>query len=80
MKFCAGDFSLDDAPWSGTAVEVDSDQIETLIENNQSYTKREIANILKICKSIKLLVKMKNIFLFYGKKPYGLFGQPSKHM
>ena len=36
-KFCAGDFSLDDAPWSGRPVEVDSDQIETLIENHQHY-------------------------------------------
>ena len=35
VKFCAGDFSLDDAPWSGRPVEVDRDQIETLIENNQ---------------------------------------------
>ena len=33
-KFRAGDFSLDDAPWSGSPVEVDSNQIETLIENN----------------------------------------------
>ena len=30
VKFRAGDFSLDDAPWSGRQVEVDSDQIETL--------------------------------------------------
>ena len=51
-KFRAGDFSLDDAPWSGRPVEVDSDQIETLIENNQRYTTREIADILKIYKSI----------------------------
>ena len=29
-KFCAGDFSLDNASWSGGPVEVDSDQIETL--------------------------------------------------
>ena len=50
-KFCAGDFSLDDAPWSGRPVEVDSNQIETLIENNQRYTTQEIANILKISKS-----------------------------
>ena len=34
-KFHAGDFSLDDAPRSGRPVEVDSDQIETLIEGNQ---------------------------------------------
>ena len=51
LKFRAGDFSLDDAPRSGRPVEVDSDQIETLIENNQRYTMREIADILKISKS-----------------------------
>ena len=32
-KFHAGDFSLEDAPRSGGPVEVDSDQIKTLIEN-----------------------------------------------
>ena len=32
-------------------VEVDSDQTETLIENNQCDTTREIADILKISKS-----------------------------
>ena len=50
-KFPAGDFSLDDAPRSGRPVEVDSDQIQILIENNQHYTTQEIANILKISKS-----------------------------
>ena len=35
VKFCAGDFSLDDAPQSGRPGEVDSDQIQTLTENNQ---------------------------------------------
>ena len=34
VKFHAGDFSLDDVPRSGRAVEVDSDLIETLIEIN----------------------------------------------
>ena len=29
-KFRAGDFSLDDASWSGRLVEVDSDELETL--------------------------------------------------
>ena len=38
LEFCAEDFMLDDAPWSGSPVEADSDQIETLIENNQCYT------------------------------------------
>ena len=37
MKFCAGDFWLDDAPQSSRPMEVDNDQIETLIENNQHY-------------------------------------------
>ena len=50
-KFHVGDFSLGNAPQSGTPVEVDSDQIETLIENNQRYTTRETANMLKIAKS-----------------------------
>ena len=50
-KFHAGDFLLDDTPWSGRSVEVGSDQIETLIENNQRYTTWEIADILKISKS-----------------------------
>ena len=45
-KFCAGNFSVDNAPQSGRPVEVDSDQIETFIENNQHYTTREIADIL----------------------------------
>ena len=35
----------------GRPVEVDSDQIETLIESNECYTMGEIANILKISKS-----------------------------
>ena len=33
-KFCAGDFLLEGDPWLGKSVEVDSNQIETLIENN----------------------------------------------
>ena len=48
VKFRAGDFSLDDPPRSGRPVEVDSAQIETLIENIQCYTTWEIADILKI--------------------------------
>ena len=51
VKFCAGDFSLDNAPRLGRPIEVDRDQIETLIENNQHYTMRERADILQISKS-----------------------------
>ena len=44
------DFSLDDALWLGRPVEVDSDKIKALNENNQHYTMQEIANIFKISK------------------------------
>ena len=30
VKFCAGDFSLNDAPWVGRPLEVNSDQVKTL--------------------------------------------------
>ena len=33
-KVCAWDFSLDDALWLGRPVEVDSEQVKTLIKNN----------------------------------------------
>ena len=65
-KFHARDFSLDDGPRSSRPVELDSDQIRTWIENSQCYTLREMTNILKIFKSIKLLVKMQCL-LFYRK-------------
>ena len=65
VKFQAEGFLQDNAQWLGRPVEVDSDQIETLIENNQHYITHEIANVLKISKSIKLLVKI--YLLFYGK-------------
>ena len=65
MKFRAGDFSLDDIPRLARPVEVDRDQIETLIKNNQCYTTREIADILKISKSIKFGENEKCVF--YGQ-------------
>ena len=79
VKFCAGGFLLDDAPWSGRPTEVDSNQIEMLIENNQHYTTQEIVNILKISKSIKLLVKMK-MCLYFTEKTERIFGQPNTVM
>ena len=69
----AGDFSLDDAPRSGRLVEVNSNQIETLIESNQCYTTRNIADIHEVCKSIKLLVKMKSVFYFMEKTKWTLW-------
>ena len=58
-KFHVGYFLLDNVPWSGRPVEVDSDQIETLTEKIQHYNMWEIANILKVSKSIKFWGKMK---------------------
>ena len=75
--FHAGVFSLDDAPGLGRPVKVDSDQIKTLIENNQFYTRWEIADILKISKSIKLSVKMKNVSFILWKKLNELSGKPN---
>ena len=75
VKLPAGDFLISDAPQSHTAVEVDSENRD--IENNQHYTTVEIADIFKLSKSIKLLVKMKNTSFILWKKLNGLFGQPS---
>ena len=41
--------------------------IETISKNNQHYAMWETDDILKISKSIKLLVKMKNVFYFMEK-------------
>ena len=76
-KFCAGDFLLDDPPQLGRPAEVDKDQIETLTENNQHYTTRDMSDTLKISKSIKLLVKMRNVSSILWKKLNTLFGQPN---
>ena len=72
----ARDFSLDDdAPWLGRPVEVDSDQIKRLIEKNH-YSRQEIdSRHIQNIKSIKLLVKMKNVSFILWKKLNGLFGQ-----
>ena len=74
VKFHGGDFWLHSAPWLGRPVEVDSDEIKTLTENNQHSTMQEIANILKISKSIKLLVKMKKMSFSLWKKLNKIFG------
>ena len=46
-KFRARDFSLDNAPWSGRPVKIDSDLMETLVENNQCSTTWEIPTYSK---------------------------------
>ena len=57
----------------GRTVEIDKYQIKTLIEKNQCYTMQEIADILKISKSIKLLVKMKTLPFILQKKTQWIF-------
>ena len=76
-KFSAGDSLLGDAPQLGRPVEVDRDQIKMLVENNQRYATQEIADILKISESIKLLLTMKNVSFILQKKLRGLFGPPN---
>ena len=76
VRFRAGDFSLDNAPRLGRLVEVDRDQTETLIENNPYYTPWEIAHILKIFKSLKLLVKMKNVSFILWKTRTDFLANP----
>ena len=61
---------------SGRPVEVDSDQIKTLIDNHQCYNTWEIADILNISKSIKLSVKIKNVSFILQKKLNGLLANP----
>jgi len=50
-RFRRGDFSCIDLPRSGRPIKIHDDHIKDLIENNPSYTTREIAEILKISKS-----------------------------
>ena len=75
VKFCAGDFSLDSAPWSGRPVEVDSNQIKTLIENNQHYTTWEVAEYSKY-PNHKVIGESEKFFILQ-KILNGLFGQPN---
>ena len=70
VQFHVGDFSLDGAPQSGRPGEVDSDQIETLIGNNPCSTRQETANVLKISKSIKLLVKNEKCVFYCTEKEH----------
>ena len=49
-------------------VGVSGNKIKTLIENNQCYSTGEIADILKISKSMKLLVKMQSVSFYFMEK------------
>ena len=49
----------------GRPVEVDSDQIETVTENNQCYTTLEIANMVKISKSMVIAENKKDCVFYF---------------
>ena len=51
LWFHAGDFSLNDALHSGRPVEVNNDEINTLIENSLCYTRLDTADTLEISRS-----------------------------
>ena len=61
----------------GRPVEVDSDQIETLIERNQCYTTWEVADILKTTQLENIMGEKKSL-LFYRKKLNRLFDKPNR--
>ena len=64
---------------SSRPIEIDSDQTETWIEDHQHSTTEELAGILKIFKSIKLLVKTKSMSFILQIKLHELFGQPNMY-
>ena len=63
VNFCARDFLLDHASWLGRPVDINSNQIKTLIENKQCYTTWEIADKLKI--SINKVIGQNEQCVFY---------------
>ena len=61
--FRAGDFSLDNAPQLVGQVVVDTNQTETLIENNQCYTTWKLADMFKISKSSDEIICTSSVML-----------------
>ena len=75
MKCRARDFLLDGAPRLGRPVQVDSNQIETLIKNSQRYATWKISNMFK--KINKVIGENEKSVLFYRRKTKSVFGQPN---
>ena len=79
VKFYVGDFSPGATSHSGRPVEVDCDQIETLTENNQHYTRQAIDDIFEIANSSteNHCINLVNHFdvWAYGPPPSGLSSQ-----
>ena len=76
-RFHAGDILLDNDPQSGRPVEVDSNQIETLIGNNQHYTMAGDSQHPQNIQINTVIGEMKNMSFILQKKLSGPFGQPS---
>ena len=72
VKFHAGDFSLGDAPLLGRPVEIDSDQIKTLIENNQCYTMRDSWHTQNI-QTNKVIGENEKCVFYYTEKTIQIF-------
>ena len=68
MKFCARNISLDNAPWLDRPDEINSDQIETLIENNQYYTTWERADIHKIFQINEVIGESEKYVFYFTEK------------
>ena len=66
--FLAGDTSLGDAPWSGRLVEVDSNQIKTLVENSQHTQPNQVSKIT--CTSVVLFTTSMFQFHVSDKKTF----------
>ena len=65
-------FVLEISPQSGRLVEVDCNQTQTLTENDQHYTMREIANKLTMSQNNKGIGENEK-YIFYGKKTIWTF-------
>ena len=68
------EWPLDEAPQSERPAEVDSDQIETLIKNNQCYTTRDIADITQNIQNNKVFGENeKRVHTHFLANPTGPF-------
>ena len=78
MKFCAGDFSLDDAPQLGRPVEADSVQIESNWERPMLYHKGDSQHIQNIQINKVIGENEKYAFYFMEKNKWTFW--PTHHI
>ena len=75
MRFRAGDSLLDNAPWLGRTVEVDSNQIETLIKQSTFYHVGDSRHAQNI-QINKVIGEHEKRVLFYGKNRTDFLANP----